>query len=762
MGETHIQVINPDSYIDDSDEINIQDQLVQYVTKDLIDDIHELDERSNCPITWNFGPNKNGQVTGGLDIMKQYVEENLEESLDLSGYEELTYPLRDGGKNYQLFRKLENGKGKWAAAPMEMGDVKYDDAFEITYDQARGFEPINNIGKLSRDLGKMLLPQRESMNEASYGGAYDIEDDMYFTKEELIEFAGDLAEQYCAWANHEKVYIEDLYIAPGNWLTIELYDDDEGIYIPASVRIDMRKIKLPKDIYKYSDIILKQWKDSYNEYHEYDEELFNESLDDDNPYTYEQMEKELKSATNDWTIDNFEGNVAYENEFDYSMDILSHHYENVDHWEDGNKFWFKATRPSVFESLNEEYWDSSRVRDLVQYYLDRYDDLDNDTLFKLIITQMKKEDSVLPASLNTIRSYMNEIVDDYWDFRDNLSNDDYKLFYSSDLDETFNEDLLPDDVYDNFVHNAKKTYSVGLYSSGKYKKLNPGYHYEINTQYGVYTKVPENEGYIAHWFIQSLPQQSVEDMERVTNNIINKYNCREVSLDEYKQIIDGKKSVSTVGESLNEASYEVEYLEDELAEKSQYPSIENAYQRNELTICKFKNRDVYYIERCPNRIYKLVRKEMGKYYPELTYLYNESLQEAKRLNNHEKEIYINALKEAEDREDLEDIVHEIFFYDKGLFTLLRHFPKDMSFEQLRDKLIEIIQSTILDEDLKIENNVNQFKKGQKVLYNGKETFIKEIDNDPKYGVDLLIKNPDWDGKDERFEYIWVADNVEVI
>lgn len=94
MGAIHLQVINPESVVEDSDEIDVQDELQKYVTRELIDDIHKLDRESNCPITWNFGPNKNGQVTGGLDIMKQWIEE----SLDISDYEELTYPLKDGGK----------------------------------------------------------------------------------------------------------------------------------------------------------------------------------------------------------------------------------------------------------------------------------------------------------------------------------------------------------------------------------------------------------------------------------------------------------------------------------------------------------------------------------------------------------------------------------------------------------------------------------------------------------------------------------------
>lgn len=587
FGDVHIQVINPDSHIDD-DEISFDRQMETYISRNMIDEISRLDDEYNCPITWNFGPNNKGQVTGGLDIMKQYIpdeaDECLSEKLDLSDYEELSYPLRDGGKNYQLFRKLENGKGKWAAAPMEMGDVKYDDAFEITYDQARGFEPINTIGKLSRDLGKKLLPKRESLKEsseptdedwedfykleeeianvmhgidsdlddaqaniyhddsdgtrrltfrfvcgvnkisdrtrkqiinalenylnktkfnqfiyirlypidvpvgasyeviidaetepdenlteASYGGAYDIEDDMYFTKEELVEFGDDLAEQFSAWAD-DKCELSDVYMTSPVDLVMEVAEND-GVEHQAKVKIDMRKIRLPRDIEKYTDIILKQWKDSYNEYHSYDESLnedylkdivkavrdftqnyaaeqgqfnpdrfdpdyindlmdefrangysvgysvkdpskddtdlenqvywfekefnkeevdklrnrllelnkavengedpesvawekekifnrldeigvdyYTESLDDDTPYTYEQMERELKSATNEWTEDNFEGWVGYKDEFDSAMQILSHHYENVDNLGHTHRgYGFFATRPSLFE-----------------------------------------------------------------------------------------------------------------------------------------------------------------------------------------------------------------------------------------------------------------------------------------------------------------------------------------------------------------------------------------------------------------------------
>lgn len=73
------------------------------------------------------------------------------EEYNVTGYEKLNSCI---GK-YCLYRKLENGKGKWLAEDCETGKI-----FPITYYQALGYEPIKptNAEKLSRYLGKLLLP----------------------------------------------------------------------------------------------------------------------------------------------------------------------------------------------------------------------------------------------------------------------------------------------------------------------------------------------------------------------------------------------------------------------------------------------------------------------------------------------------------------------------------------------------------------------------------------------------------------------------
>ena len=74
----------------------------------------------------------------------------MENLTDMTGY-------KDAGSigKYYLYRKIENGKGKWLAEDSETGEI-----FPITYMQARGYEPIirSSIEELSYTLGKILLP----------------------------------------------------------------------------------------------------------------------------------------------------------------------------------------------------------------------------------------------------------------------------------------------------------------------------------------------------------------------------------------------------------------------------------------------------------------------------------------------------------------------------------------------------------------------------------------------------------------------------
>ena len=78
MGNIHMQVINT------KEPVRSHYDLKRYVPNELVDELREIENTSKCPITWNFGINRDGYVTGGIDISKKYVEENLEESFSPS------------------------------------------------------------------------------------------------------------------------------------------------------------------------------------------------------------------------------------------------------------------------------------------------------------------------------------------------------------------------------------------------------------------------------------------------------------------------------------------------------------------------------------------------------------------------------------------------------------------------------------------------------------------------------------------------------
>lgn len=82
--------------------------------------------------------------------MKEALEEDFSSEQELidAGFEQAGYR-----KNYDFYRKLINGKGKWYAVDTKDGRV-----FPITWDQAVGYEPIDSTEGMAMKLGGMLLP----------------------------------------------------------------------------------------------------------------------------------------------------------------------------------------------------------------------------------------------------------------------------------------------------------------------------------------------------------------------------------------------------------------------------------------------------------------------------------------------------------------------------------------------------------------------------------------------------------------------------
>lgn len=71
-----------------------------------------------------------------------------------------------GSKYYVILaRRGKGGEGEFKA--IQYSNQLFPRVIDITYKQAQGYEPIDDFDGVRRQLGKMLLPQNEGLNEAS-------------------------------------------------------------------------------------------------------------------------------------------------------------------------------------------------------------------------------------------------------------------------------------------------------------------------------------------------------------------------------------------------------------------------------------------------------------------------------------------------------------------------------------------------------------------------------------------------------------------
>ena len=131
---------------------------------------------------------------------------------------------------------------------------KHKEIYEDDPQAELTLEIYNKVKKeYEKEISKYESVSIEAVNEASYGGAFDIEDDQYFTKEEIV----DVAEKVCEHLDEiypDKFDVSDVYMETPTTIHIEVVSK-EGNWASANAKIDMRKIKKPSDIMKYDVVI---------------------------------------------------------------------------------------------------------------------------------------------------------------------------------------------------------------------------------------------------------------------------------------------------------------------------------------------------------------------------------------------------------------------------------------------------------------------------------------------------------------------------
>lgn len=102
---------------------------------------------------------------------------------------------------------------------------------------------------------------------ANYGGAYDVDPEQFFTKEDIVEFADSLAQALNMdgdYPNGSEWKLSDVYMETPNTLVVELESPFESVEV-VKEKIDMRKIKKPTDVFKYMTSFEKKFLDQVEE-----------------------------------------------------------------------------------------------------------------------------------------------------------------------------------------------------------------------------------------------------------------------------------------------------------------------------------------------------------------------------------------------------------------------------------------------------------------------------------------------------------------
>ena len=99
--------------------------------------------------------------------------------------------------------------------------------------------------------------------KSSYGGAFDIEDDQFFTREEIDEVAYAVEDALNEIVSNTKFKFTEVYIEPGNVLELTMYNTETEEYQTVTERIDFRKIKKPSDIMKYVAPLMRKVLDAF-------------------------------------------------------------------------------------------------------------------------------------------------------------------------------------------------------------------------------------------------------------------------------------------------------------------------------------------------------------------------------------------------------------------------------------------------------------------------------------------------------------------
>lgn len=185
-----------------------------------------------------------------------YIKERKNESLSESkGYELKESRISDVEPNFHL-----QGKSSHTFTKDKKWEVDFDENGNILARTRHG-KPSYFKGHIndktsdfpSTDEDNIILAAREQhrlkfgeLKEASYGGAFDIADDQYFTRED-IENAAEEVMNHIDETFYEKYILGGTWFEKGRWI-VNVQSEDRMYEFEDKLFIDMRKIRRPEDL----------------------------------------------------------------------------------------------------------------------------------------------------------------------------------------------------------------------------------------------------------------------------------------------------------------------------------------------------------------------------------------------------------------------------------------------------------------------------------------------------------------------------------
>lgn len=144
--------------------------------------------------------------------------------------------------DYALFKKTYSHSREFKDKDKQSGDIR--DLIDNLENKGISYEIYDNK---TNNGCTIFYNDDGTVTAASYGRAFDIEDDQYFSKDEIVEFGNTV----CDHLNeifYDTYYVSDVYMETPNKLVLTVIQKSDESEFTATVDIDMRKIKQPSDL----------------------------------------------------------------------------------------------------------------------------------------------------------------------------------------------------------------------------------------------------------------------------------------------------------------------------------------------------------------------------------------------------------------------------------------------------------------------------------------------------------------------------------